>query len=115
MGINNIKLNNNVYPHTDENINTVQYYEGASKNLANSLVKDNYAITGSGTTGNFLEIDSPYKKKCKNTNDGITVVLPSGITFNSSHTVMVDINHIPKKARRCYLFKEIKHPLISIS
>ena len=59
MRINNIKLNNNLYPHTDDNINTIQCYEGTSKNQANSLVKNNHAIEDSGTTGIFLETDSP--------------------------------------------------------
>ena len=115
MGINRIKLNNNLYPHTELNINTLQYYEGTNKNQANSLVKDNFAIADSGTTDRFLEINSPCKQHFKNTNDDITAVLPDGTIINSSHTAMLDINHLPEEARRCYLFKELKHPLLSIS
>ena len=79
------------------------------------MVKNTYDIENSGTTENYLEIDSPCNQKRKNTNDSITVVLPDGTTINSSRTVMLDIQNLPEEARKCYLFKELKHPLLSIS
>ena len=99
LGINRnkLKVNNNLYPHTDSKIKHVEYYEGRNKNQAKSLVKNNFAITDSGTTDHFLERTSPYKQKYRNTNDGITVMLPDGSIITSSHTGMLDMNHLPEK------------------
>ena len=100
MGIKNLKLKNTVYPRTYENINTIMYYEETSKNQADNLVKNTYAIADSETTGHFIEMDSPYNQKRKNANDGIKAVLPDGTTMNSSHTVMLDIQNLPEEVRR---------------
>ena len=73
------------------------------------------AIIDSGSTGNFLHIDSPCENIIPTTN-GIRVKMPNGTSIISTHTADLALPGLPKAARKAHLFPDLKSgPLISIS
>ena len=75
-------------------------------NVAAVIQQKNMAIADSGTTGHFLKIDSQCVDK-RQTNEGLDVRLPDGSVIKSTHTALLNIPHLPMKARQAHLFPDI--------
>lgn len=64
-------------------------------------------MADSGTTGHFLQINSPCINKCA-TNNGIKVILPDGNIIKATHTLELNLQQLPIQARKACLFPEFK-------
>ena len=77
------------------------------------MISQKEAVSDSGMTGHFLEIDSPHVDKTI-TKNGIFVRLLDGNMIKLSHTALLKWSILPDNAQQAHMFKELKK-LISIS
>ena len=64
------------------------------------------AIADTGSTGNFLHIDSPSVNKIP-TPKGISVRMPNETHITSTHTCELPLINLPREARQAHLFPEL--------
>ena len=79
-----------------------------------SIPRDTTAILDSGTTGNYLMLDTPCDD-IRPAETPVQVQLPDGRTMNSSHTGILCLPGLPLAARRAHIFPALKdHALLSV-
>jgi hypothetical protein len=61
--------------------------------------KNNNAILDSGTTGNYLNVESPV------TNNGIQAKIPDGTILQATHQCELCLPNLPPKNRIAHVFK----------
>jgi hypothetical protein len=76
--------------------------------------QNNDAILDSGTTGNYLTVDSAVTN-IKPTPNGIQAKIPDGTILQATHQCELRLPNLPPKARVAHVFKEFHNPLLSIA
>ena len=75
------------------------------------------AVADSGTTGNFICVNTPCSNKIK-VNNGTIVGMPDGNTIQATHTASLDLTHLgidlPLQALKASIFPGLQRPLISL-
>jgi hypothetical protein len=72
------------------------------------------AILDSGTTGNYLTIDSPVDKLTPAPN-GVPAKIPDGRILQASHQCELRLPQLPAQAQIGHIFTEFKNPLLSVA
>ena len=72
------------------------------------------AILDSGTTGNYLTINSPVDNLTPTPN-GVRAKIPDGTILQASHRCELRLPQLPAKARIGHIFTEFKNPLLSVA
>jgi hypothetical protein len=72
------------------------------------------AILDSGTTGNYLTINSPVSNIIPTPN-GVRAAIPDGKILQASHQCELWLPKLPPNARVGHIFQEFKNPLISVA
>ena len=72
------------------------------------------AILDSGTTGNYLTINSPVDNLTPTPN-GVRAKIPDGTILEASHQCELRLPQLPAKARIGHIFTEFKNPLLSVA
>jgi hypothetical protein len=72
------------------------------------------AILDSGTTGNYLTVDSPVTNLTPTPN-GVRAKIPDGKILQATHKCEIRLPALPPKARVGHVFQEFHNPLISVA
>ena len=75
--------------------------------LAVDVIADNEKlIADSGCTSHFLSRDAQFTN-IEACTPGVTVRLPNNMSMKASHTVLLNMPHLPRAARQCHLFLDM--------
>jgi hypothetical protein len=76
---------------------------------------NDYAIADTGTTGHYLQTDSPHLDR-QTALDPITVRMPNGAGIQSSHTCTLNLPNLPAGSKQAHILPGLaSHSLLSIA